>query len=112
MKEMLFIRLDRISIAHETHAAFQKPGERDQNILTQTLVMAEYSYRLHLHSRHNCLLLGGIVCPLVQNGLDLIPGIGDAGDRLYLGAAAVDINPLPDDGRETDAPSKKPKTSV
>lgn len=40
-----------------------------------------------------------------QNGLDLIPGIGDAGDRLYLGAMAAEIAPPPD-----EVPPKKSKT--
>lgn len=42
---------------------------------------------------------------LAENGLDLIPGIGDAGDRLYLGAMAAEIAPPPD-----EVPPKKSKT--
>ena len=40
-----------------------------------------------------------------QNGQDLVPGIGDAGDRLYLGKNAMDIAPTLND----EAPSKKSK---
>lgn len=47
--------------------------------------------------------------PNRQNGLDLVPGIGDAGDRLYLGTNATDkALPLDDD----EGPSKKPKNSA
>lgn len=41
----------------------------------------------------------------LQNGLDLIPGIGDPGDRLYLGSVAAEIAPPPN-----EAPLKKSKT--
>ena len=51
-----------------------------------------------------------------QNGLDLIPGIGDAGDRLYLGATAAEIAPPPDTSSEPrsdqDKSVKKLKSST
>ena len=56
------------------------------------------------------------LCCFTQNGLDLIPGIGDAGDRLYLGATAAEIAPPPDTISDTrsdgEASAKKLKSSI
>ena len=40
-----------------------------------------------------------------QNGLDLIPGIGDAGDRLYLGAHNKDMASSADGCNDDEKPS-------
>lgn len=47
-------------------------------------------------------------CP-PQNGLDLVPGIGDAGDRLFLGTSSMDTTSPPDD--EAPQSPKKLKKS-
>ncbi|CAM9112366.1 unnamed protein product [Ectocarpus sp. 8 AP-2014] len=45
---------------------------------------------------------------LAPNGQDLIPGIGDAGDRLYLGTNSLETAPPSD----VQVPTKKPKQST
>ncbi|CAM9221542.1 unnamed protein product [Ectocarpus sp. 6 AP-2014] len=45
---------------------------------------------------------------LAPNGQDLIPGIGDAGDRLYLGTNSLETAPP----SHVEVPTKKPKQST
>ncbi|CAM9661875.1 unnamed protein product [Hapterophycus canaliculatus] len=47
---------------------------------------------------------------LAANGLDLVPGIGDAGDRLFLGTSSMEIASPPDN--EASHLAKKSKKSM
>lgn len=60
--------------------------------------IAEYTYHRQ-HASHPSP--SPYTACFAQNGLDLVPGIGDAGDRLYLGATAAEIAPPPDSSSDT-----------